>query len=156
MKKFLLIVITSSYLTYGEGAKNPLDNIQITAKSMQYDPSNKQAFANNNVKLIYMVNNLPVILASDNMRAYFDDSGRMLKVIAEGNVLVTYNDSNLYAQTCTHDFNKEQTTCTGPDVKIIKGTDEIHGTIATLDINTQVFTMHAEGQNQVTGIIYPD
>lgn len=139
----------------GEPQKSPLDNIKITADNMQYDPANKQALAKDNVKLIYMVKNLPVTLTSDSMLAYFDDSGKLLKVIAEGNVVIVYNGSNLYAQTCTHDFNKEQTICTGPDVKINRGKDEVRGTIATLDINTQVFTMHADVQ-QVTGIIYPN
>ena len=156
MKNLLLIsVLALCSVATGEVPKTPLDNIQITADSMQYDPSNKQALAKNNVKLMYMVKNLPVTLVADNMMAYFDDSGKLIKAVAEGNVAITYNGAKLYAQTCTHDFNKEQTVCTGQDVTIIKGGDEVHGTKATLDINTQVFTMHATEQNQVKGIIYP-
>jgi lipopolysaccharide export system protein LptA len=139
-----------------EMPKSLLDNIQITADNMQYDPSNKSATARGNVKLVYMVNGLPVTLTSTTLHAQFDDSGNLTNATAEDNVEVTYDLSHLSAQTCTHDFKKQRTVCTGPDVVLTKNNDIMHGNVATLDISTQVFKMHATEKNQVTGIIHPE
>ncbi len=138
-----------------EMPKALLDNIQITADNMQYDPSNKSATAKGNVKLVYIINSLPVTLTSTILHAQFDDSGNLTNVTAEDNVEITYETSHLYAQTCTHDFDKQSTVCTGPDVILTKNNDKMHGNKATLDTSTQVFTMHTTGKNQVTGIIHP-
>ncbi len=141
--------------TTEELPKALLDNIQITAHNMQYDPSNKSATAKGNVMLVYIVNGLPVTLTSTTLHAKFDDSGKLTKVTAEDDVEVTHDTSHLYAQTCTHDFDKQRTVCTGPDVILTKNNDKMHGNVATLDTSTQVFTMHTTGKNQVTGIIHP-
>jgi len=156
VKKFLIIAILTAACVSEEAPKNPLDNIQITADSMQYDTSHKHAQAQGNVRLTYMVKSMPVTLTATDLRAQFDDNGKLIDVVAEGNVKITYDETHLNAQTCTHNFNSQQAVCVGPDVKLTQNRNELHGNKATLDFATQVFTMHANESSQITSIIYPE
>ena len=155
VKKILIIALLTTIAAGLNTPKNPLDNIHINAESMQYDPLKKHANAHGNVKLTYIVNSVPVALTADDLQAQFDDAGKLINVIAENNVEIIYAETHLYAQSCTYDFNKQQSECAGPNVKLIKGKNELRGTKATIDFNTQVFTMHGNEEPQISSIIYP-
>ncbi len=123
---------------------------------MQYDTSRKHAHAHGNVKLTYNVKGAPMTLTATDLQAQFDDAGKLVKVVAQGQVEIEYDKSHLYAQTCTHDFNNHQALCEGPDVKFTQNKNELHGNKATLDFATQVFTMQAHKHGQITSVIYPE
>ena len=165
MKKFLITAaLTTACIgtapPQAEAPKNILDNIQITADSMQYDTSRKHAHAHGNVKLIYKVKGQPVTLTATDLQAHFDEDGKLVKSVAEGNVEIETESENgkshLCAQTCTHDFNTHQVVCDGTDVKLTQKNNELLGNKATLDFDTQVFTMHADAKKQITSVIYPE
>ena len=156
MKKFLIIAVLTTLCFCEEIPKNALDDIQITADSMQYDTAHKQAHAHGNVKLTYKVKGTLVTLTATDLQAQFDDVGKLVKAIAQGQVEIEYDKTHLYAQTCTHNFNNSQTLCEGQDVKITQNNNELHGNKATLDFTTQVFTMHANEHDQITSVIYPE
>ncbi len=155
MKKYFILALLINVCICEEPApKNPANDIQIKADNMQYDTSHKHADASGNAKLSYMVKNSLVTLKSNNLHAEFDDKGNLTNAIAEGNVEIEYDATKLYATRCVHNFNTNVAVCTGDDVKLIQEKNEVHGTEATLDIATHVFTMQAS-QDQVTCVVYP-
>lgn len=137
-----------------ESIKDSASDIQIKADNMQYDTSHQHANANGNVQLSYIVKESFVTLKAHDLHAQFDEQGNLTNAVANGDVEIEYSSTKLYAQRCVHDFNTNQAVCTGEDVILIQDKNEVHGTEATLDIPTHVFTM-ANQQDQVTCVIYP-
>lgn len=155
VKKYLLLALSISICVCEESKKDSAGDIQIKADNMQYDTSHKHADASGNARLSYMVKNSLVTLKSNNLHAEFDDKGNLTNATAEGNVEIEYDNTKLCATKCVHNFNTNIAVCTGDDVKLIQEKNEVHGTEATLDIPTHVFTMQASQQEQVTCVVYP-
>lgn len=155
MKKYLILALSISMCVCEESVKNSTDDIQIKADNMQYDTSHKYADASGNARLSYMIKNSIVTLKSNHLHAEFDDKGNLTNAIAEGDVEIEYDNTKLYATKCVHTFNTNVAVCTGNDVKLIQEKNEVHGTEATLDIPTHIFTMQASQQEQVTCVVYP-
>ena len=102
-----------------------------------------------------MVKNSLVTLKSNNLHAEFDDKGNLTNTVAEGDVEIEYDTTKLYATKCVHNFGTNVAVCTGDDVTLTQEKNEVHGTEATLDITTHVFTMQAGQEDQVTCVVYP-
>jgi len=156
MKKYFIIVCLIS-ACFGEEItkQNSANDIQIKAENMQYNTSRNQADASGSAILSYIVNNELVTLKADKLHAEFDKSGNLTSAIAEGGVEIDYKDTKLLATKCLHDFNKNVAVCTGEDVRLLQDKNEVHGTQATLDIQTHVFTMQTDSQEQVSCVVYP-
>lgn len=155
VKRYFILALSISICVCEEPAKDSADDIQIKADNMQYDTSHKHADASGNARLSYMVKKSLVTLKSNNLHAEFDDKGNLTSATAEGDVEIEYDNTKLYATKCVHHFNTNVAVCTGEDVRLIQNKNEVHGTKATLDIPTHVFTMQASQQGQVTCVVYP-
>ncbi len=153
---FLIVFLSISVCVCKESApKNLANDIQIKADNMQYSTSRNHADANGNAILSYIVNDSLVTLKADDLHADFDEHGNLTSAVAEGHVEIEYKDTKLLATKCTHNFNANAAVCTGEDVQLLQNKDELHGRKATLDIQTHVFTMQADPQEQVTCVVYP-
>ncbi len=156
VKKYFILALLVG-ICFGEAPqkKDPANDIKINADNMQYDTSHQQADAKGNVILTYVVKGSMVTLKAENLHAEFDDQGNLTAAEAEGKVEINYAETKLLATKCVHDFNANHAVCTGDDVTLIQEKNEVHGTEATLDIATHVFTMQASQEDQVTCIVYP-
>ncbi len=147
VKRYFILALAISVCIAAEPQKkDPANDIKINADNMQYDTSHQHADAKGNVILTYLVKDSMVTLKAENLHAEFDD---------KGNVEIDYAETKLLATQCVHDFNANHAVCTGDDVTLIQEKNEVHGTEATLDIATHVFTMQASQEDQVTCIVYP-
>lgn len=156
MKKYFILALSVG-ICFCEAPqkKDSTNDIKINADNMQYDTSHQHADANGNVKLSYVVKGSPVTLKANDLHAVFDEKGNLTNATAQGHVEIDYDGTKLFATECTHDFNANHAVCTGDDVTLIQEKNEVHGTEATLDIATHVFTMQASQEDQVTCIVYP-
>ncbi len=156
MKKYFILALFVG-ICFGEAPqkKDSTNDIKINADQMQYDTSHQHADASGNVKVSYVVKGSPVTLKTNDLHTVFDEKGNLTNATAQGQVEIDYDGTKLYATECTHDFNANHAVCTGDDVVLIQDNNELHGTKATLDIQTHVFTMQASQQDQVTCIVYP-
>jgi lipopolysaccharide transport protein LptA len=156
VKRYFILALSISVCIAAEPQKKDSANdIKINADNMQYDTSHQHADANGNVILTYLVKGSMVTLKAENLHAEFDDQGNLTTAKAEGKVEIDYAETKLLATQCVHDFNANHAVCTGDDVTLIQEKNEVHGTEATLDIATHVFTMQASQEDQVTCIVYP-
>lgn len=156
MKKYFIMITLLCVCVCGEAPKkDSVNDIQIKADNMQYNTAHNQADASGNAILYYIVNNSLVTLKAYDLHADFDEHGNLTSAIAKGHVEIEYKDTRLLATKCTHNFNENVAVCTGEDVQLLQDKNELHGKEATLDIQTHVFTMQTDPQEQVTCIVYP-
>lgn len=158
MKYIIILGIIAGISVSGtqpEEKKKLVDDIKINADTMEYDTSHQHADAKGNVTLSHVIKNIPINLKCNTLHVEFNKDGSLDRAIAEGDVEIDYNDTNLCASKCEHNFKTNHAVCTGDDVKLIQHKNEMHGTEATLDFPAQVFTMQSNDKAQISGVFYP-
>lgn len=129
-------------------------DVKINADNIDYYSEGKRADAEGNVRLEHVLKNKPLILKAHKLKATFDDKGNLLHAEATGDVVINYDGTVLKAEKCNHAFSERKTICESEHVYVIQGPNEIHGQIATLDFDTQVFTMQATAGSQIDSTVY--
>lgn len=130
------------------------NHVKINADNIDYYSEGKRAEAEGNVKLEHQLKDKKISLKSKKLNATFDDKGNLLEAEATGAVEINYDGTTLKAEKCIHSFNKNKTICQSEHVYLIQGPNELQGQIATLDFNTQIFTMQATDGMQIDSQIY--
>lgn len=128
-------------------------DIKINADNIDYYSEGKHADAEGNVRLEHVLKDKQLVLKAHKLKAEFDDKGNLLTAEAIGDVVINYDGTLLKAGYCTHSFNTRKTVCESEHVYVIQGPNEIHGQIATLDFDTQVFTMQATSGLQIDSTV---
>lgn len=130
------------------------NDVKINADNIDYYSEGKRAEAEGNVKLEHQLKGKKISLKSKKLNATFDDNGNLLEAEATGEVGINYDGTTLKAEKCTHSFSENKTICQSEHVHLIQGPNELHGQIATLDFNTQIFTMQTTAGMQIDSQIY--
>lgn len=149
-----LLLACTNYIKAQEISSETTKDVKINADSIDYYSENKRAEAEGNVKLEHQLKGKKISLKSKKLNALFDDKGNLLEAEAIGSVEINYDSTTLKAEHCKHSFSKEKTICQSEHVFLIQGPNELHGQIATLDFNTQIFTMQATAGMQIDSQVY--
>lgn len=150
-----LFLSAISVCAYSENMSGEISkDVKINADSIDYYSEGKRADAEGNVRLEHVIKGKKLVLKANKLKAEFDDKGNLLVAEATGAVEINHDGTILKAEHCSHSFNEQKTVCESEHVYIIQGPNEIHGQIATLDFDTQVFTMQATSGLQIDSKVY--